>query len=50
MCKLFGAILGWTLFTYILTLLFVTYLGVYLTYVAVPVIIITGTGYYFCKK
>jgi len=50
MCDFFGVILGWTLFGYILTLIFVTYVGVYLTYVAVPTIVISGTIYYFCKK
>ncbi len=44
------AVLEWTLFGYILTLIFVTYVGVYLTYVAVPVIVITGVISYFCEK
>jgi len=50
MCHLSSVILGWTLFSYILTLIFVTYVGVYLTYVAVPIIILTGTISYFCGK
>ena len=50
MCRLSSVILGWTLFAYILTLIFVTYVGVYLTYIAVPIIIITGTIYYYCEK
>ena len=29
MCSFIGAVLGWTLFAYILTLIFVTYVGVY---------------------
>ncbi|CAA6804467.1 MAG: Unknown protein [uncultured Sulfurovum sp.] len=50
MCNLSGVILFWTLVTYVLTLMFVSYVGVYLTYVAVPTIIVTGTIYYFCEK
>ena len=37
------AVLEWTLFGYILTLIFVTYVGV-------PVIVITGVISYFCEK
>jgi len=50
MCNFITVVLGWTLFLYILTLISVTYVGVYLTYVAVPTIIIFGTIYYFCEK
>jgi len=50
MCRLSLVILGWTLFAYILTLTFVTYVGVYLTYIAVPTIIITGIISYFCEE
>jgi len=50
MCNFAGVVLGWTLFGYILTLIFVTYVGVYLTYVAVPIIVVTGVIHYYCEK
>ena len=48
MCNLMQSILIWTLFTYVITIIFVTYVGVYLTYVAVPIIIISGISTYYC--
>jgi len=50
MCNLADTVFGLTLFVYILTLIFVSYVGVYLTYVAVPVIVITGVISHFCEK
>jgi len=38
-----------TLFLYIITLIFVSYVGVYLTYVAIPVIVISGVIAYFLE-
>ncbi len=37
-----SAIFWLTLVVYVLTLYFVSYVGVYLTYIAVPTIVITG--------
>lgn len=45
--KFSSVVFALTLATYVLTLITVSYVGVYLTYVAVPVIIIFGVLAYF---
>lgn len=45
--KFSSVVFALTLATYVLTLITVSYVGVYLTYVAVPVIIIFGMLAYF---
>lgn len=46
---LFRNIFYLTLFLYIMTLIFASYVGVYLTYFAIPVIVISGVIAYFLE-
>jgi len=50
MCDFFDAVFGLSLLLFILTLIFVSYVGVYLTYIAIPIIVISGAISNFCDK